>query len=76
MANRTTNIIKETADYFIANTTGGYIRLGLLGIASIDFPAGHAVYDAVAALADIEDDDAFNDAAEDLFYDNRFAAEG
>jgi len=66
MSNYTTEIIRKTDDYFIANTEDGRIRIGLVGTESFDVPYRH---DELLEIASISNDEDFNEAAEDLFYD-------
>lgn len=46
---RTTQIIFENADYFLAHLDNGGVRVGMFEICAVDFPASHQCYaDAVA----------------------------
>ena len=47
---RTTKIVFETSDYFLAHLDNGGIRVGMFEVCSVDFPAGHADYAEAAAL--------------------------
>lgn len=56
---RTTKIIDENADYFIADLNNGGVRLGMFDVCAFDFPAGHAEYAKLKSLV--------LSAAEELF---------
>ena len=66
MPNVTTKIIRQSKDFFIAETTDGRLRIGILDTAGIDIPYRH---DDVLKVAAIANDDDFDIAADDLFYD-------
>lgn len=53
---KTTNIIAQNADYFIADLDNGGVRVGMFDVCAFDFPAGHAEYASVkaASLAEAE----------------------
>lgn len=53
---KTTNIIAENTEYFIADLDNGGVRIGMFDVCAFDFPADHAEYAAVkaAGLGDAE----------------------
>ena len=46
-----TAFIVNGADYFTAHTSNGSLRIGLVGSASFDIPAGHAWFERIAEAA-------------------------
>jgi len=49
-------------EYFVANVDDGRVRVGLIGIMSVDIPAHHPLYNQALEAVDVQD-------AEDLFDD-------
>ena len=46
----TTNFKFDNGTYFAAYTNTGGIRVGMIGLVAIEFPAGHDVFDQADAL--------------------------
>lgn len=67
--NRTTKIIRQAGDHFIAETADGRLRVGILATAHVDTPHHHDRIRAVAAIAD--DADFIREA--DRLFDDTFA---
>ena len=53
-------------DYFTAHTANGSVRIGLVGSASFDIPAGHAWFDRIAESA--------NEAEAEYYFDELMGA--
>lgn len=66
----TTKILKETADYFVADLDNGGLRVGMFGVVALDVPAGHSLYSEIKTLANAED----FDAAAEAFIDSQVEA--
>lgn len=64
--NRTTTILRQAGDFFIAETQDGRLRVGILGTAAVDTPHDESRIRNVAAIAD---DATFEAEAEALFDD-------
>lgn len=64
--NRTTKIIRQGGEYFVAETEDCRLRIGLLNTVALDVPYRHEEILAVAAIENTVDFDA---AAESLFDD-------
>ena len=47
---RTTQIIFENDEYFLAHLDNGGVRVGMFEICSVDFPKGHEEYATACAL--------------------------
>lgn len=59
---RTTEILNESADHFVADLDNGGVRVGMVGSVCIDFPAGHKYFDEAKSLAGAADFDAAAEA--------------
>lgn len=47
---RTTEIILETTEYFVAHLDNGGVRVGMFEICAVDFPSTHPEYQRAVAL--------------------------
>lgn len=64
--NRTTTILRQAGELFIAETTDGRLRVGILDTAAVDTRKHH---DRIRAVAAIADDGEFEREADALFDD-------
>lgn len=51
---RTTRVLKEDSDYFVAELDNGAMRFGIKDVAMVDLPPGHDRFDWLQSLPDAE----------------------